>query len=88
MKNDEDDASKEFDKNNKTTANKIDEKERLKFAKQILFCVFIAFLGFFIAYAMFPKNPALKDIFEFFKIAGIAIATNVISSYFASTMNR
>jgi hypothetical protein len=88
MKNDEDDASKEFDKNNKTTANKIDEKDRLKFAKQILFYLFITFLTVFIAYGIYPKNAALKDIFEFVKVGGASLVTLVISFYFTSTMNR
>ena len=88
MNNDKDDVSKEFGENNKTTANKIDEKDRLKFAKQILFYLFITFLTVFIAYAIYPENKALKDIFEFVKVGGASLVTLVISFYFTSTMNK
>jgi len=64
---------------------KIDEGDRLKFARQILFFLAIICGGIFVAYARYPDNTALAAIFELIKIGALPLVTLVISFYFPST---
>ncbi len=82
------DINKEFNESSKTTTNKIDERDRLKFAKQILFAMFSIFIIVFVAYGMYPTNPALKEVFELTKIGGCSLVTLVISFYFTSSITK
>lgn len=63
----------------------IDESERLKFAKQVLFCLFLICAGLFIGYAIFPDNTALSAMFELVKIGALPLVTLVISFYFPTS---
>jgi hypothetical protein len=61
------------------------EGERLRFAKQVLFWLALICVGVIVGYAMYPDNRALGQIFEWFKIGALPLATLVISFYFPST---
>ena len=60
----------------------IDENERLRFAKQVLFGMAFICLAVFTAYASFPENKALANIFELVKIGALPLITLVVSFYF------
>ena len=68
-----------FEKDSKV---EIDENERLKFAKQILFGLAIICAGVFISYAFWPENKALTNMFELIKIGALPLITLVITFYF------
>lgn len=65
-----------------TDGVQIDENERLRFAKQVLFGMAFICLFVFAAYACFPDNKALANIFELIKIGALPLITLVISFYF------
>jgi hypothetical protein len=60
----------------------IDESERLKFARQVLFWLALICVGVFIAHGYDPKNEGVSQIFELVKIGALPIVTLVISFYF------
>ena len=66
---------------------KIDEGERLKFAKQVLFWIGFICTGVFISYGIWPDNKALSSIFELIKIGALPLITLVISFYFPNSNN-
>ena len=61
---------------------KIDEGERLRFARNILACLAIICVGVFAAYAAWPENKALSQVFELIKIGALPLVTLVVSFYF------
>ncbi len=63
----------------------IDESDRLKLAKQVLFWLGFICTAVFIGYAMFPDNVALAAIFELVKIGALPLVTLVISFYFPNS---
>ncbi len=65
----------------------IDEGDRLKFAKQVLFWLGLICIGVFIGYGMYPDNKALSSIFELIKIGALPLITLVISFYFPNSNN-
>jgi hypothetical protein len=65
----------------------IDEGDRLKFAKQVLFWVGVICVGVFIGYGMYPENKALISIFELIKIGALPLITLVVSFYFPNSNN-
>ena len=64
---------------------KLDELERLKFAKQVLLVLGMICVFVFASYAYSPKNEALGHIFELVKIGVLPLATLVVSFYFPSS---
>ena len=65
----------------------IDESDRLKFAKQVLFWLGFICIGVFIGFGIFPENNALASIFELVKIGALPLITLVISFYFPNSNN-
>ena len=63
----------------------IDESDRLKLAKQVLFWLACICTAVFIGYAVFPDNTALTAIFELVKIGALPLVTLVISFYFPNS---
>lgn len=66
---------------------KIDEGERLKLARQVLFWLGLICVGVFIGYAIWPDNQALAAIFELVKIGALPLVTLVVSFYFPNSNN-
>lgn len=66
----------------------IDEGERLKFARQVLFWIALICIGIFISYGMWPENPAIASIFELIKIGALPLITLVISFYFPNSNTK
>ncbi|HBC7422542.1 TPA: hypothetical protein KEY88_005317 [Serratia marcescens] len=66
----------------------VDEGDRLRFAKQILLCIFLTCLAVFAAHAYWDKNEALTQIFEFLKIGALPLITLVISFYFPNSATK
>jgi hypothetical protein len=64
--------------------SQLDETERMKFGKQILFYIFIICAGVIIGYSMNPDNKALINVFEMIKIGVLPLVTFVIAFYFPS----
>ena len=65
---------------------KIDEGERLKLARQVLFWLALICIGTFISYGLYPDNEGVAGIFELIKIGALPLATLVISFYFPKSM--
>lgn len=65
----------------------IDESERLKFARQVLFWLGLICIGVFIGYGIYPENKALSSIFELIKIGALPLITLVVSFYFPNSNN-
>ena len=65
-------------------AVRLDESDRLRFAKQILVWLGVICVGVFAAYAASPENKALSNIFEVLKVGAFPLVTLVISFYFPS----
>jgi hypothetical protein len=65
----------------------ISENQRLKFAKQVLFCLFVITLVVFGLYGTYPDNKALESIFELIKIGVFPLVTLMISFYFSRDNN-
>jgi len=61
---------------------KINARDRLRFAKQILLGLALMTLAVFIGYAAMPANPAMTQIFELTKIGVFPLVTLVIAFYF------
>ena len=61
---------------------KIDESDRLKFAKNFLAWIGLIIIGVFIAYALYPDNTALQGIFELVKIGALPLVTLIVGFYF------
>lgn len=61
---------------------KINARDRLRFAKQILLGLALMTLAVFIAYAAMPANPAMAQIFELTKIGVFPLVTLAIAFYF------
>lgn len=61
---------------------KIDEGDRLKFAKQVLFFLGIICIGIFVGYGLHPENKALTAMFELVKIGALPLVTLIVSFYF------
>lgn len=64
----------------------VNESERLKFAKQLLFWLMLLCTGVFIAYTLQPDNKALANIFELIKIGFLPLVTLVVSFYFPNNI--
>ncbi|WP_070358015.1 hypothetical protein [Duganella sp. HH105] len=62
----------------------VSESERLKFAKQILMGLALLCTFAMAAYACYPENPALAQMFELVKIGAFPLVTLVISFYFTN----
>ena len=65
----------------------IDEGERLKLAKQVLFWLALICSGVFISYGIWPDNKALASIFKLIKIGALPLVTLVVSFYFPNSTN-
>jgi hypothetical protein len=63
----------------------IDEGERLRFARQVLFWLAVICVGVFIAHGMYPDNQAVAQIFELVKIGALPLVTLVVSFYFPNS---
>lgn len=61
---------------------KLNESDRLRFARQVLLGIALLCGAVIAAYACAPENPALVQIFELVKIGALPIVTLVISFYF------
>lgn len=76
------DISGEF-KNDNGVALK--EQDRLLFARQILFFLFLICLFVFAGFALAPENQALAQMFELVKIGALPLVTLVVGFYFPSS---
>ena len=63
----------------------VDESERLRFAKQILFTLAGICIIVFAAYFWQPENKAISNIFELVKIGVLPLVTLVVSFYFPNS---
>ena len=64
----------------------IDEGERLKFARQVLFWLGLICIGTFVSYGLYPDNKGVAGIFELVKIGALPLVTLVISFYFPKSI--
>lgn len=78
------DLNTEFSHDSQVTIN---EGDRLKFAKQVLFWLGIICIGVFVSYGYNPDNKALASIFELIKIGALPLVTLVVSFYFPNSNN-
>ncbi len=67
---------------------KIDEGERLRFARQILLGLAIICVGVFVGYYLNPENKGIVQIFELIKIGALPLFTLVISFYFPNNSTK
>ena len=58
------------------------------FAKQVLAALGIMYIVAITAYALYPSNTALKEVFEFIKIGALPILTLVVTLYFSNNARR
>jgi hypothetical protein len=65
----------------------LDEAERLKFGRQILLGLALICIAVFTAYAIYPENQALSNIFELIKIGALPLVTLIIGFYFPNSNN-
>lgn len=61
------------------------EQDRLLFARQILFFLFLICLFVFAGFALAPENQALAQMFELVKIGALPLVTLVVGFYFPSS---
>ena len=66
----------------KNSVVRLDELERLRFAKQVMLVLGIICVFVFASYAYSPQNEALGHIFELVKISVPPLLTLVVSFYF------
>ena len=64
----------------------ISGEDRLKFAKQLLLCLFFICSTVFVFYGIYPENKALINMFELVKIGALPLVTLVISFYFPKAL--
>ena len=64
----------------------ISGEDRLKFAKQLLFCLLVVCSAIFVCYGIYPENEALINMFELVKIGALPLITLVISFYFPKAL--
>ncbi len=60
----------------------INEGQRLKFARQLLFWIGFICIGVFAAFAAWPDNKAIASVFELIKIGALPLITLIVSFYF------
>jgi hypothetical protein len=60
----------------------VNEGDRLRFARQVLFWLALICVGVFVAYGFYPDNKGIGQIFEVIKIGALPLVTLVISFYF------
>ncbi len=66
----------------------VNEGERLRFARQVLFWLALICVGVFVAHGVWPGNEGVAQIFELVKIGALPLVTLVISFYFPSSAPR
>jgi hypothetical protein len=66
----------------------LDEGERLRFARQLVFGLALICVGVFVAHGMYPDNQAVTQIFELIKIGAFPLITLVVSFYFPSSLRK
>ncbi|CDG85338.1 hypothetical protein GJA_4734 [Janthinobacterium agaricidamnosum NBRC 102515 = DSM 9628] len=62
--------------------------DRLKFARQILFYLFLTCLLVFGAYILQPDNKGTAEIFELVKVGVLPLVTLVIGFYFPNSNSK
>jgi len=67
---------------NENSEVKISENDRLEFAKQSLFFLWLTCAGVVACYIMLPDNEAVKAVFELVKIGALPLITLVFTFYF------
>ena len=70
------------------SAIRINEADRLLFAKQLLLVLALLCSCAITAYAWSPENRALMAIFEFIKIGALPLATLIVSFYFPNSSSK
>jgi hypothetical protein len=66
----------------------INEGERLRFARQVLFWLAMICIGVFIAHGYDSKNEGINQIFELVKIGALPLVTLVVSFYFPNSSTK
>lgn len=79
------DLGKVFDSPGGVTIN---EGERLRFARQVLFWLALICVGVFVAHGASPENQGVSQIFELVKIGALPLVTLVISFYFPNSSTK
>ncbi|MBB3118402.1 hypothetical protein [Pseudoduganella violacea] len=65
--------------------SRINAATRLRFARQILLCLFLLCILVFSAYWLQPESPAAAAVFELVKVGVLPLVTLVIGFYFPSS---
>lgn len=66
----------------------VNEGERLRFARQVLFWLALICVSVFVAHGAWPQNDGVAQIFERVKIGALPLVTLVISFYFPNSATR
>lgn len=66
----------------------VDETDRLKFAREILFSLFFFVILIVTLSVIFPDNKALDKIFDWAKIGVLPLVTLVIGFYFPNSQRH